>query len=309
MERLFRTPAIWQRHENAGANSWGQEWRSNMETTEVEVIDLQTELQIFDPIAAQIEEMKEKNANLVFDYEDKDGNKNARSHIATLRKLKKPITETHRLAKAEAKKFCDALDGKKRELIGIVEDMIEVHHKPIWEIEQREIAKKAEEELRIQQEKEAEEAARLAEIEAREKAAAEKEAELKRQQEEIERKEREAQLVAEAEERAKEKAKQDLIDAENRRIAEVQAEKNRAAAEIAAKEKAIAEEKRADEAARLELEAQEQERQANIEHRKQIHKDIYQGFCALKDVYDTQTAVAITKAVIDGKIPHVTIQY
>ena len=112
---------------------------------EIEVIDLKEELTVFDPIAAQIAEMKEKNANLVFDYADPDGNKNARSHIAVLRRLKKPITETHKLAKAEAKKFCDALDAKKRELIGVVEEMIEVHHQPIWEIEQREMAKKAEE--------------------------------------------------------------------------------------------------------------------------------------------------------------------
>jgi len=273
---------------------------------EIEVIDLQTELQVFDPVAAQIAEMKEKNASLVFDYEDKEGNKNARSHIAVLRRLKKPITETHRLAKAEAKKFCDALDDKKRELIGVVEEMIKVHHEPVWEIEQREAAIEAERLLEIQQARDAEEAARQAELEAREKAAAEKEAELAAKQAELDRKEREAQLVADAEERAIAKAQQDLVDAENRRIADVQREKDKAAAEAAEKEKELAEEKRIQEIEEARKRKAEADRQANVKHRLAVHTDIYNH---IKGITDDPTAGIVFTALRDGQVPHVTIQY
>ena len=277
-----------------------------VEEPDIEVIDLQTELQVFDPVAAQIAEMKEKNASLVFDYEDKEGNKNARSHIAVLRRLKKPITETHRLAKAEAKKFCDALDDKKRELIGVVEEMIQVHHEPIWEIEQREAAIEAERLLELQQANDAEEAARQAEIEARELAAAEKEAELTAKQAELERKEREARLVAEAEERARAKAKQDLIDAENRRIADIQREKDKAAAEAAEREKELAEEKRIQEIEAARKRKAEAERQANVKHRLAVHTDIYNY---IKGITDDPTAVIVFTALKDGQVPHVRIEY
>jgi len=273
---------------------------------EIEVIDLQSELQVFDPVAAQIAEMKEKNANLVFDYEDKQGNKDARSHIAVLRRLKKPITETHKLAKAEAKKFCDALDDKKRELIGVVEEMIQVHHEPIWEIEQREAAIEAERLLEIQQARDAEEAARQAELEARELAAAEKEAANKKKEEELLQKERETRLAESAEEKAIAKAQQALAAAENRRIADIEAVKNKAAAEAAEKER-ILQVKASKEAHDKEVAArEEQERQANVEHRRQIHKDIYEY---LLDLFSEKEARSLTLILIEKQVPHVTINY
>ena len=273
---------------------------------EIEVIDLKAELEVFDPVAAQIAEMKEKNANLVFDYEDKQGNKDARSHIATLRRLKKPITETHKLAKAEAKKFCDALDDKKRELIGVVEEMIKVHHEPVWEIEQREAAIEAERLLEIQQAKDAEEAARQAELEARELAAAEKEAANKKKEEELLQKERETRLAESAEEKAIAKAQQALAAAENRRIADIEAVKNKAAAEAAEKER-ILQVKASKEAHDKEVAArEEQERQANVEHRRQIHKDIYEY---LLDLFSEKEARSLTLILIEKQVPHVTINY
>ena len=273
---------------------------------EIEVIDLKAELEVFDPVAAQIAEMKEKNANLVFDYEDKQGNKDARSHIATLRRLKKPITETHKLAKAEAKKFCDALDDKKRELIGVVEEMIKVHHEPVWEIEQREAAIEAERLLEITRAKDAEEAARQAELEARELAAAEKEAANKKKEEELLQKERETRLAESAEEKAIAKAQQALAAAENRRIADIEAVKNKAAAEAAEKER-ILQVKASKEAHDKEVAArEEQERQANVEHRRQIHKDIYEY---LLDLFSEKEARSLTLILIEKQVPHVTINY
>jgi hypothetical protein len=279
-----------------------------MEPIEVEVIDIKTELQVFDPVATTIQEAKDKNANLVFDYDDKDGNKAARSWIAQLRKLKAPINEVHKMAKAEAKKFCDALDGKKRELLGVVEEMIEVHHKPIWEIDQKRIAAEAAETLRIKQEEEAAEAKRLAEIEAREKAIAEREAKVQAEKDKLEQAERERKIAEQAKVDAEANAAQALQDAEHRRLADIQRERDRAAAEVLAKER-----KEAEAAGIRDREAQEaieheQARINNEEHRRKIHREIYDAFVKSIGILP-QDAKVIGAAIRDGKVPHVTIQY
>ncbi len=294
------------------------------EAVEVEVIDLQQELAVFDPVAAQIAEVKEKNANLVFIYEDKQGNKDARSHIAVLRKLKKPITDTHKLAKAEAKKFCDALDSKKKDLLGIVEEMIEVHHAPIWKIEQKEMAEKADRELKIREAEAAEQEKARLELEAREKAVADERAVLEKEKAEIDQKAREARAALNAKKDAEHQARQDLEaadkraeqflaeaakqreDAENRRIADVQREKDKAAAEAADREETLAQEKRYAEAQLREKEAADKLRQADVEHRRQIHTEIYRY---LKTQVDDTAALRVLTALRDEKIPHVTIQY
>ena len=273
---------------------------------EIEVVDMPMELSVFDPIDAQIAEAKKKNANIVFIYDDPIGNKEARSWIAFLRKFKKPIIETHKLGKAEAMKYCKEWDKAKNKRIEALEEMIKVHHEPVWEIEQREAAIEAERLLEIQQARDAEEAARQAELEAREKAAAEKEAELAAKQAELDRKEREAQLVADAEERAIAKAQQDLVDAENRRIADVQREKDKAAAEAAEREKELAEEKRAEEIETAREAAHKRERQADVEHRKKIHVEIYRY---LKTRVDDTPAERVLTALRANEIPHVTITY
>lgn len=277
-----------------------------MEAVDIEVIDIKTELQVFDPVTIAIQEAKNKNASLVFDYDDKDGNKQARSWIANLRKLKAPINEVHKMAKAEAKKFCDALDGKKRELLGVVEEMIEVHHKPVWEIDQKKIAEEAAEALRIKQEEEAAEAKRLAEIEAREKAIADREAEVQTQKDSLEQAERERQIAENTRKQAETVAEWALKDAEYRRLADVQREKDKAVAEAATKERKDAEAAgKRDQEAREAI-AHENARIANEGHRSQIHKDIWKAFVSMG--YPIQ-AEYITKALIDNKIPHVSINY
>jgi len=273
---------------------------------EIEVVDMPMELSVFDPIDAQIAEAKKKNANIVFIYDDPIGNKEARSWIAFLRKFKKPIIETHKLGKAEAMKYCKEWDKAKNKRIEALEEMIKVHHEPVWEIEQREAAIEAERLLEITRAKDAEEAARQAELEARELAAAEKEAANKKKEEELLQKERETRLAESAEEKAIAKAQQALAAAENRRIADIEAVKNKAAAEAAEKER-ILQVKASKEAHDKEVAArEEQERQANVEHRRQIHKDIYEY---LLDLFSEKEARSLTLILIEKQVPHVTINY
>jgi len=278
-----------------------------MPTEEAEVVDMPMELTVFDPLDAQIAEAKEKNANLVFDYEDKKGNKEARSWIAHLRKLKAPVNEMHKTGKAEALKYCKAWDEGKNKRIAAIEDMIEVHYAPIRAIEEREEAKRKAKEERIQREKEEAEARRQAEIEAREAAIRAEEERLRKEREAMEQKAREAGIAEEARQKAATEAKQALIDAENRRIADIEREKEKARLEAEAKERSIEEQKRADRAAQLELEAVEKARIEDRNHRNQVHKEIYEAIIQLGIL--PQDAKCIGAGISAGRVPHVRIEY
>lgn len=278
-----------------------------MPITEVEIVDMPMELTVFDPLDAQIAEAKEKNANLVFDYEDKKGNKEARSWVAHLRKFKAPVSEMHKTGKAEALKYCKAWDDAKNKRIAAIEEMIEVHYAPIRAIEEREEAKRKAEEERIQREKEESEAKRQAEIEAREAAIREKEEQLRKERAEIERKEREARIAEEARQKAAAEAKQALIDAENRRLADIEREKEKARLELEAKERAIREQKEREETERKQQEAEEKARIEDQEHRKQVHKEIYEAIIQLGIL--PQDAKCVGAGIAAGKVPHVRIEY
>ena len=86
------------------------------------------ELVVFDPVKAELAEYKKENASLVFDYEDPQGNKDARSHIYKLRQAKTKIADIHKEAKAEAWGICKLLDGEKNDLTAEVEAMIDFHY-------------------------------------------------------------------------------------------------------------------------------------------------------------------------------------
>ncbi len=285
---------------------------------EGEIVDRPKELALFDASAKMLEEAKAKNANLVFDYEDLQGNKDARSWVAVLRKLKSPINAAHKEAKAAVLRKGRLIDAEKNKYMTVLESMIDFHDKPIKEIAEREAARIAEVE-RIAKEKEeaAQEKARL-ELEAREKAAADKEAENRRRQEELDRKEREAQIKADAErkakddaenerQRAEERAAKAASDAENRRLADVQRAKDEAAAEAAEKERVL-QVKASKKAHDKEVaERDEQERVADVKHREATQEDIKQDFMRVL-LCEEDVADDIVAALVDG-ISHVTIQY
>jgi len=134
-----------------------------------------TELAVYDAVSATIAEYKAENAALVFDYADKQGAKDAKSHIAKLRTAKTKIAEVHKDAKAEALAFGRMLDAKKNELTNEVDEMIAVHKDPLDAIDKEKAAialARAEaleaEKARIEAEKQAELDKREAEIRAKE---------------------------------------------------------------------------------------------------------------------------------------------
>jgi len=299
------------------------------EITESEVIDMDVELQVYNKVSAAVDVAKERCANIVLCYDTPKGIKEAKSFIYDIRKLKAPIAQIHKEAKAQLLKDGRAMDAMKNKLIGAVEDMIEEKYAPIKAIEDAE-AKKVADAKRVAQEKEEaeQEAARL-EWEEKERTLAAKEAELKAKQDEIDRKEREARIAEQArivgEENAKQALedaedarKQAIVDAENAKAAAVQQAKDEAAAKTAEKAQLLMEEqlaekvKAARESARQlqikeEREFAESERINDEKHRSEVHRAIYKA--VLGRCITDAAAKVLVEDLRDGKIPHVTIQY
>ncbi len=97
-----------------------------------------SEIAAYSEFRAQLSELRAGNAKLVFDYEDPQGNKDARSHVYKLRKAKSAVEAARKDEKAASLEYGRRVDGQAKEIIVEIETMIDVHAKPLAEIEQRE---------------------------------------------------------------------------------------------------------------------------------------------------------------------------
>lgn len=121
------------------------------EPLEGEVIEFNPDeraLAVFSPFDKQIAELKQKNA-VVFDYNDPAGNKAARSQIATIRKVKGSLEKTRKEAKAGALEYGRKVDSTAKAIEEQLQEMIDLHEKPIKEIEAKEEARKQEIHARV----------------------------------------------------------------------------------------------------------------------------------------------------------------
>ena len=121
------------------------------------------EIIIFDTVMAKLAEFKAQNLNIVYDCRDPKGNKDCRSHIASLRKFKTTIAEAHKKGKAGALEYGRRLDDLKNKYTGEVEEMITVQKTPLDVID-AEVQAKIDADVKKHAE---EEAAKQAEIEAK----------------------------------------------------------------------------------------------------------------------------------------------
>lgn len=304
---------------------------------------MNNEIVVFDEVMATLTEFKAKNDNIVYDCSDPKGNKACRSHIAHLRKFKTRIATVHKEAKAGALEYGRRLDDRKNEYTAVVEEMIAVKKAPLDVIEaekqaqiDEDVRKHAEVEAKVQAELEAK-AKAFEEIQAKEaaeKAAAERIVREKQIAEEAAKRatveaEAKAKMEAEAVERAKleaeHKAKADA-EAAVRAIAEAKAQ-HKAQSEAAerakaeeiqrvkaeAKLKADAKERvrlDAEQKAKAEADAKEAKYQAllaNEEHCQEVQDDI-EKFLVNMGI-SQENAVEILTALIEEKIPHITINY
>lgn len=288
-----------------------------------------TELAKFDEVAAAIAEYKAENVNLVFDYESAKGEKDARSHIYKLRQAKTKIAEIHKDAKADILLAGRALDGKKNELTGEVEEMIEVHDKPLREKKDRVIheAFLKSEEIRIAREKE--EADRLEAIRIREEEVTAKEEALRKAEQEQKEKELAAFRAKEAEIAAKEK---ELADKQAAINAEADAQRRETSARLAAI--ADAEQDKADALAKAEQDKQdaidaeratvqreadekaavasreaaiEAARQADQTHRDEIESVAIDALTEITGDIDLSTNIVFQ--ISEGTVPNIIINY
>jgi len=106
-------------------------------------------IEVFNPLKAQLATLEKESNSLVFDYRDKHENKAARSHVATLRKVKTRITQAKSEAKAGAIAFGKALDAEANELLDRMEQIIGKHADEIKRIENEEKAVVAQNEALI----------------------------------------------------------------------------------------------------------------------------------------------------------------
>lgn len=110
---------------------------------------MDTNLVVFDKFRAELKEFKEKNASLFFDYSTPQGNKEARSHIYKIRQSRAALEKARKDAKAESLEYGRKVDATAKEITEELDAMIEVHQKPIDEIEEKEAKRIAEIELRV----------------------------------------------------------------------------------------------------------------------------------------------------------------
>lgn len=101
----------------------------------------QQQIAVYDEFRSQLTELKQLNSSLVFNYEDKQGNKDARSHVYKLRRTKAAVDKARAAEKAASLEYGKRVDAEAKEIVAQIEAMIDVHQKPLDEIETREKAR------------------------------------------------------------------------------------------------------------------------------------------------------------------------
>lgn len=92
----------------------------------------------YQPFYAQLAQLEADNSSLAFDYESKRGNKDARSHVNSLRLTKGALERTRKTAKEESLRIGKSVDAEAKEISVRIEAMISVHQVKLDEFEQRE---------------------------------------------------------------------------------------------------------------------------------------------------------------------------
>lgn len=105
-----------------------------MDTEQQETETKSLSLLVYDEIRQKIAELKEHNATLCFDIHTKEGDKEARAHVASLRKKKADIERTRKALKADALEYGHKVDSIAKELTAEMEEMITLHQEPLDEL-------------------------------------------------------------------------------------------------------------------------------------------------------------------------------
>ena len=248
-------------------------------------------LEVFNPFRAGIAEMNEQNKKLHFDITTAEGERDARSWIHRLRRMKTPIVEAHKSSKQEALRFGQALDALKRELIDEIDIMIDVHYAPIKARDDEIAAEVAAGEARLQAE--AEERQRL----------------IEEQAEKIARLEADEKRRVREEQIAKDAAAKATTDAQNAAAKAIQDAEERAQREIDDEKARVKREQDAAEDKKRREDRAEAQHVADLDHREQIEDDVIYAFENEFGVGIDTTGTELMQYIRAGKIKHVKIEY
>jgi hypothetical protein len=98
-------------------------------------------IRAYDPIRQKLEQLKKDNA-VTFNYADPEENKKARSHVYKLRQERADLDRIRKAEKAESIATGKRIDAQATELENQITALIDVHAKPLEELEEREKARK-----------------------------------------------------------------------------------------------------------------------------------------------------------------------
>ena len=93
---------------------------------------------VYNEFRAQLSTLQEENAKTIFQYADPKGNAAARSYVYKLRQTKAAVDRARKEEKAASLEYGRRVDAEAKEIMEAIESMIDVHQRPLDEIEQRE---------------------------------------------------------------------------------------------------------------------------------------------------------------------------
>jgi colicin import membrane protein len=93
---------------------------------------------VYNPYRQDIVKMQKQNELVAFDYTSKKGIEEAKSYIYQLRKSRAAVEKTRKEEKASSLEYGRKVDNEAKQISELIDKMIEVHQKPIDEIEERE---------------------------------------------------------------------------------------------------------------------------------------------------------------------------
>lgn len=96
----------------------------------------------YNPFKAVIDTQKEEASTKAFDYATKEGNREARSYVHGLRKIKAEIEATRKKEKAESLEYGKRVDEQAKLLQGQLEELMLPHTKELERLEQLELERK-----------------------------------------------------------------------------------------------------------------------------------------------------------------------
>ena len=264
-------------------------------------------LAVFDPFTALIAKVQEEDAAFVVDHTTPDGEKELRSWVATVRGYRAGLEKIRVRAKADALEYGRKVDGKAKELKSPFDKIIAERMKPLDEIE---AAKRKAAEAIIEAErvvKEKEEADRIADLKRREAEVAAKEAKIKVAEESANAEQQAAERVVREKHIAEESAENAKKLAEANAAKQAEALKKAIQDNADRKERIWLEESEAKAAVeRMDAEVKRR-RIADKAHREKIEDEIYH--CLVRLLNNDVHAALIIRALKDGKLPNVTINY